>query len=173
MKGLIEAIEKENLKESVPAFNVGDTVKVSVKVVEGTRERLQAFEGVVIAKKNGGHPRDVHRPQAVLRRRGGAHVPRAFSQDRRHHRYPQGQGTQGKTVLSARQNGQGGKDQRSPLNRQKGSKSPAFLWEGGAFSCRAPQEQGAGCAHKLHERTKFCKFSARLFFDCDTRDFAL
>ena len=54
MKGLIEAIEKENLKETVPAFNVGDTVKVSVKVVEGTRERLQAFEGVVIAKKNGG-----------------------------------------------------------------------------------------------------------------------
>ena len=54
MKGLIEAIEKENLKDSVPAFNVGDTVKVSVKVVEGTRERLQAFEGVVIAKKNGG-----------------------------------------------------------------------------------------------------------------------
>ena len=52
MKGLIEAIEKENLKETVPAFNVGDTVKVSVKVVEGTRERLQAFEGVVIAKKN-------------------------------------------------------------------------------------------------------------------------
>ena len=35
MKGLIEAIEKENLKDSVPAFNVGDTVKVSVKVVEG------------------------------------------------------------------------------------------------------------------------------------------
>ena len=54
MKGLIEAIEKENLKDSVPEFNVGDTVKVSVKVIEGTRERLQAFEGVVIAKKNGG-----------------------------------------------------------------------------------------------------------------------
>ena len=54
MKGLIEAIEQENLKDAVPAFNVGDTVKVSVKVVEGTRERLQAFEGVVIAKKHGG-----------------------------------------------------------------------------------------------------------------------
>ena len=54
MTGLIEAIEKESLKDSVPAFNVGDTVKVSVKVVEGTRERIQAFEGVVIAKKNGG-----------------------------------------------------------------------------------------------------------------------
>ena len=54
MKGLSEAIEKENLKDSVPAFNVGDTVKVSVKVIEGTRERLQAFEGVVIARRNRG-----------------------------------------------------------------------------------------------------------------------
>ena len=54
MNGIIEAIERENLKESVPQFNVGDTVKVYVKVVEGTRERLQAFEGVVIARKHGG-----------------------------------------------------------------------------------------------------------------------
>jgi len=54
MKGLIEAFEKEGLKSSVPVFNVGDTVKVSVKVVEGTRERIQGFEGVVIARKNGG-----------------------------------------------------------------------------------------------------------------------
>ena len=54
MKGLIEAIEKESLKSDVPVFNVGDTVKVSVKVVEGTRERIQNYEGVVIARKNGG-----------------------------------------------------------------------------------------------------------------------
>lgn len=54
MNGIIEAIDKENLKESVPSFNVGDTVKVSVKVIEGSRERIQAFEGVVIARKGGG-----------------------------------------------------------------------------------------------------------------------
>ena len=54
MKGIIEAIDKENLKESVPQFNVGDTVKVSVKVIEGSRERIQGFEGVVIARKGGG-----------------------------------------------------------------------------------------------------------------------
>lgn len=54
MKGIIEAIDKESLKESVPQFNVGDTVKVSVKVIEGSRERIQAFEGVVIARKGGG-----------------------------------------------------------------------------------------------------------------------
>ncbi len=51
---IIEQIEKENMKEQVPSFNVGDTVKVSVKVIEGTRERIQVFEGIVIAKKNGG-----------------------------------------------------------------------------------------------------------------------
>lgn len=51
---IIEQIEKENLKSSVPAFNVGDTVKVSFKVIEGTKERIQAFEGIVIAKKNSG-----------------------------------------------------------------------------------------------------------------------
>ena len=54
MKGIIEAIDKESLKGSVPSFKVGDTVKVSVKVIEGTRERIQAFEGVCIARKGGG-----------------------------------------------------------------------------------------------------------------------
>ena len=54
MNQTIRAIDQEGLMENVPQFNVGDTVKVSVKVIEGTRERLQAFEGVVIAKKNGG-----------------------------------------------------------------------------------------------------------------------
>lgn len=51
---IIEQINQENLKSEVPAFGVGDTVKVSVKVVEGTRERIQAYEGVVIAKRGGG-----------------------------------------------------------------------------------------------------------------------
>ena len=54
MKGIIDAINQENLKSTIPEFNVGDTVKVMVKVIEGDRERLQAFEGIVIAKKNGG-----------------------------------------------------------------------------------------------------------------------
>ncbi len=51
---IIEQIEKENLKGNVPEFNVGDTVKVSFKVIEGTKERIQAFEGIVIARKNSG-----------------------------------------------------------------------------------------------------------------------
>ena len=54
MNKIVETIEKEYMKQEVPQFEVGDTVKVYVKVVEGPRERLQAFEGIVIAKKNGG-----------------------------------------------------------------------------------------------------------------------
>ena len=51
---IIQALEKEQLKSEVTEFSPGDTVVVQVKVIEGTRERLQAFEGVVIAKRNGG-----------------------------------------------------------------------------------------------------------------------
>ena len=54
MNDLIRAVEAEQLKADLPAMKVGDTVKVYVKVVEGTRERLQAFEGYLIAKKGGG-----------------------------------------------------------------------------------------------------------------------
>lgn len=54
MDKTIAMLEKESMRENIPEFNVGDTVKVFVKVVEGTRERLQAFEGTVIARKNGG-----------------------------------------------------------------------------------------------------------------------
>ena len=54
MNSIIEAINNENVKTSIPEFCVGDTVKVMIKVIEGDRERLQAFEGVVIARKHGG-----------------------------------------------------------------------------------------------------------------------
>ena len=49
---IIQALERENLKPEVPSFNVGDTVKVYNKIVEGNRERIQVFEGVVISRKN-------------------------------------------------------------------------------------------------------------------------
>ncbi|HHW70011.1 MAG TPA: 50S ribosomal protein L19 [Clostridiales bacterium] len=54
MEEVINLIEKEQMRKDIPQFNVGDTVRVYVKVVEGTRERLQAFEGVVIQKQSGG-----------------------------------------------------------------------------------------------------------------------
>ena len=54
MSEIIRSIEQAQLRATpLPKFNVGDTVRVFVKVVEGSRERLQAFEGVVIAKRNG------------------------------------------------------------------------------------------------------------------------
>ena len=51
---LIDVIEKEAVKENVTEFNVGDTVKVFYKIKEGNKERIQGYEGTVIAKKNGG-----------------------------------------------------------------------------------------------------------------------
>jgi len=51
---LIKAIEQDQFKENIPDFSPGDTVKVHVKVVEGTRERIQVFEGVVIRRRGGG-----------------------------------------------------------------------------------------------------------------------
>lgn len=54
MSNIIEQLEKEQMDREIPEFGPGDTVVVQVKVVEGTRERLQAYEGVVIAKRNRG-----------------------------------------------------------------------------------------------------------------------
>ena len=54
MNEIIKNIEAAQLKENVPSFNVGDTVKVYNKIKEGNRERIQIFEGTVIKRQNGG-----------------------------------------------------------------------------------------------------------------------
>ena len=51
MNEIIKNIEAAQLKETVPSFNVGDTVRVSAKIKEGNRERIQVFEGTVIKRK--------------------------------------------------------------------------------------------------------------------------
>lgn len=51
---LVDLIEKQYIKEDIPAFRVGDTVKVHVKIKEGDKERIQNYEGVVIARKGHG-----------------------------------------------------------------------------------------------------------------------
>ncbi|WP_282941773.1 50S ribosomal protein L19 [Paenibacillus sp. RC67] len=51
---LIQEITKEQLRQDLPSFRPGDTVKVHVKVIEGSRERIQLFEGVVIKRRGGG-----------------------------------------------------------------------------------------------------------------------
>lgn len=71
---LIDVIEKENLKENVADFNIGDTVRVSYKIKEGNKERIQAYEGVVIARKNG----SVRESFTVRRVSFGVGVERTF-----------------------------------------------------------------------------------------------
>ncbi|AZV56288.1 50S ribosomal protein L19 [Clostridium sp. AWRP] len=54
MLDIIKQIESEQIRTDLPKFNVGDTVKVHVKIKEGNRERIQVFEGVVLKRQNGG-----------------------------------------------------------------------------------------------------------------------
>lgn len=74
MSKIIEAIETAQLRKGVPTFRTGDTVSVQVKVKEGDRERLQAFEGIVIAKRN----RGLHSAFTVRKISYGEGVERVF-----------------------------------------------------------------------------------------------
>lgn len=71
---IIDQIEKENLREDAPVFNVGDTVKVFVKIKEGDKQRIQGYEGVVIARRNGG----IRETFTVRRMSFGIGVERTF-----------------------------------------------------------------------------------------------
>ena len=71
---IIQALEQEQLRSDIPEFAPGDTVRVHVKVVEGTRERIQAFEGVVIARSGTG----VRETFTVRRISYGVGVERSF-----------------------------------------------------------------------------------------------
>lgn len=74
MSNIIDQIEKENMKENISVFNIGDTVKVNVKIKEGDKERIQAYEGVVIARKNGG----IRETFTVRKLSNGVGVERTF-----------------------------------------------------------------------------------------------
>ena len=71
---LVQEITKSQLRTDIPEFRAGDTVRVHVKVVEGTRERIQIFEGLVINRKNGG----VRETFTVRRIASGVGVERTF-----------------------------------------------------------------------------------------------
>lgn len=71
---LIELVEQKQLKKDLPDFMPGDTVRVHLKVVEGERERIQVFEGVVIARANGG----LRETFTVRKISGGVGVERIF-----------------------------------------------------------------------------------------------
>ncbi|MEG0473609.1 50S ribosomal protein L19 [Solibacillus sp. FSL K6-1523] len=74
MTNIITEITKDQLRSDLPSFRPGDTVKVHVKIVEGTRERIQLFEGVVIKRRGGG----VSETFTVRKISYGVGVERAF-----------------------------------------------------------------------------------------------
>ena len=71
---LVDKITKKQMNPNIPEFRVGDTVKVDVKIIEGKRERIQAFEGVVIARKGAG----ISETFTVRKKSAGIGVERIF-----------------------------------------------------------------------------------------------
>jgi large subunit ribosomal protein L19 len=74
MSSKMDAIQREGLREDIPEFGPGDTVRVSVRVKEGDKQRLQAFEGVCIARRGGG----ISENFTVRKVSGGVGVERVF-----------------------------------------------------------------------------------------------
>ena len=74
MSNLIDVIEKEGMRTDLPKLAIGDTVKVFVKVVEGNKERLQAFEGIIIAFRGG----SIRETMNVRKISNGVGVERTF-----------------------------------------------------------------------------------------------
>ena len=98
---IIEVLEQEQLRSDIPDFRAGDTVKVYVKVVEGTRERVQMYEGVVIARSGAG-VREMFTVRRIsygvgVERTFPIHSPR-FGENRS---FPSWYRSQSKTLLSA------------------------------------------------------------------------
>ena len=71
---IIDKINEKQINPNIPEFRVGDTVRVDVKIIEGKRERIQAFEGVVVAKRNG----SVSETFTVRKMSSGIGVERTF-----------------------------------------------------------------------------------------------
>ena len=71
---IIDKINEKQVKKDVPEFRVGDTVKVDVKIIEGKRERIQVFEGVVVARRGG----SVSETFTVRKMSSGVGVERTF-----------------------------------------------------------------------------------------------
>ena len=71
---VIDSITQDFIRKDIPAFNVGDTVKVHIKIKEGTRERIQIFEGFVLRRQNGG----VNETFTVRRIASGVGVEKTF-----------------------------------------------------------------------------------------------
>ena len=108
---IIQALEQEQLRSDIPEFAPGDTVRVHVKVVEGTRERIQAFEGVVIARSGTG----VRETFTVRRISYGVGVERTFPVHAPRHR------ASCEALLPAQPYGQGSSHPRETLKHIVGT----------------------------------------------------
>ena len=71
---IIEQVEQDYLKKDVPVFNIGDTIRVNTRIVEGEKERLQAFSGTVVAKKGAG----LSETFTIYRHAYGSNMDRVF-----------------------------------------------------------------------------------------------
>ena len=97
----MEMVEREQLRTDLPDFRVGDTVKVHVKIVEGEKERIQPFEGVVIRKKRGRNSLYLYGQEDLLRNRGGEDLSDPFAPGRPDRCGQPGEGEAGETLLPA------------------------------------------------------------------------
>ena len=95
------------MKTTIPNFEIGDTVDVHVRILEGDKERIQIFNGVVIARSGQRPARDVRRAADRAGRGRRAEVPAPLAADRRHRRQAFGQGPPRQALLPAAAFGQG------------------------------------------------------------------
>ncbi len=131
MNPLIEEITKSQLRDDIPDFRPGDTVRVHARIVEGTRERIQIFEGVVIKRRGVG----ISAMYTVRKISNGVGVERTFPLhsprvEKNRSRSPR-PSTSGEALLPAGTPWEGSADQReAPLIRKAGRVSAFFLWCG-------------------------------------------
>ena len=97
----LKLIAQDSMKQEVPQIEIGDTIKVDVNIREGDRERIQVFEGTVIARKGSGISETFTVRRVFLRRRRGEGVPHPFPQRQGDQAGAQGPCPPGKALLSA------------------------------------------------------------------------
>jgi large subunit ribosomal protein L19 len=110
---IMELVEKSSLLEDVPQFEIGDTVDVHTKILEGEKERIQVFSGVVIAKSGSGT-----RAMFTVRRRRRAPLPAPLATDRQGRGQTERRGTSRQVVLPPRSRRQGRPPQGTPPRRE-------------------------------------------------------
>jgi hypothetical protein len=110
MNDIIKAIEAEQFKTDLPELTIGDTLRVNVKVVEGSRERIQTFEGYLISKKGGGLSETITVRRVSYGYRRGEDISGTFAQGGLDRGDTPWARTQGKALLSARQGRQSGQN---------------------------------------------------------------